>query len=211
MYSLADMRRRRRALSLLEVVIALSSAAVLLFFLFGFYRQLTVLDIEAERVQERIFARERIQLRLMQLFSKLPPENEQSPPLFYTESTPDSPSTALIFSFDQGLDPDPNLSGTVEAELLLTKSKKLELHTRPFQEKIEGRKEILAEKISSLSLYFFDPVEESWQPSWEKGKSTPTMVKLLLKEEGESQEVSFAFFLPSSQLPVKYDAKAASK
>ncbi|MBI2742285.1 MAG: hypothetical protein HYX48_00005 [Chlamydiales bacterium] len=213
------MRRRRRALSLLEVVIALSLTSILLFFLFGFYRQLTLLDVQAEKIQERISAREKTQLRLMQIFSNLPPEDEKTPPLFYTESTPEGVDLSLVFSFDQGVDTEEKLSGKVRGVLLLTKKGLLELHTLPLEGESIRRREVLMQQVNSLSFSFFDPIKESWVTSWDQeNESLPPMVKISLKEKEEVKpeldseakpevrpEISFAFFLPPSQLPTFYE------
>ncbi len=200
-------RARRRSFTLLEVVIALSLTSIALFFLFGYYHQLTVVSLEAEKIQERFSARQRLQTRLMQVFSDFPTGDKQEG-FLYTDTTSEGLNLSLIFAFNHGIDSDPLLCGQVKAMLFLARDKKLKLRILPLEGKTEEREEILIEQIDSIAFSFFDLRIDDWKSEWNKDAAAfPSMLKVILTEKtgDKKEDVSYAFFLPSSQLPVEYE------
>lgn len=215
-------KTRRRAVTLLEVVIALGLTSIVLFFLFGYYRQLTMIDLETEKVQECLSARARVQTRLMQIFASFPKEEKEGEGFLYTDTTPEGLDLSLLFAFDQGIDSDPKLCGLVKAVLFLSRDKKLKLRILAIDEKTEARDEVLMENVKSLAFSFFDPAEEKWESDWKKdAASFPSMIKVILTEIEKKKEpvdeetpkklgasdnsIQYAFFLPASQLAVEYE------
>src|SRR5262245_4836154 len=100
-------RKKRRPITLLEVTIALFLTSFVVVFLFGFFREISMENIDAGRLDEKVFSLEKTEMRLAALFSAIPEEEKDNPPLFYTES---KRGTELIFSFDSGIDKDPLFS-----------------------------------------------------------------------------------------------------
>ena len=198
-------KRKKQALSLLEVVIALALTSVVLLFLFSYFREITVADVEMQKVQEKLFARERVQLRLMQIFSNLTSDEKTS--FFYTETAPEAFGVRLVFTFENGIDEDEMLSGNVKGVLQLAKNRTLELRTLPLEGKEVGRSELLMEHVKNFSFKIFDLEKKIWQDAWpEERQASPAMIKIILEKE-EKEKVEFAFFLPASQPPVEYKEK----
>ncbi len=209
-------KTRKKPLSLLEVVIALSLTSILLFFLFGYYRQLIMVDLDVEKLQERFSARERVQTRLMQVFSSFPPLEKKDPGFLYTDTTPEGVDLSLIFAYENGLDSDPLLSGRVKGILFVSRDKKLKMRTLSLEEKAGEREEVLMESVQSISFSFLNSAEDKWDSLWAKDAAAfPAVVKLRVcednkqekKKEGdqENNKIDYAFFLPASLLPIEYD------
>jgi hypothetical protein len=195
--------KRKQPLTLLEVIIALSLTSIVLFFLFGFYRDITLGNVEAEKMQEKFFAREKVQMRLMQLFSDLLPEGEPRA-FFYTESAQDGRGMKLFASFNNGMDSDSLFSGAVSGELFLASNKNLELHFFPIREEKKERVEVLLENVHKISFKFFDIEKKIWKDQWEKkSASFPAMIEIFIEQE-KHEPLKFAFFLPAAQSPVVF-------
>ncbi len=196
------MRKKRRPLSLLEVIIALSLTATLLVILFGMFRQVTVANIEVETLQEKFFVRERMQMRLTQLFSEYETEKSNEP-VFYLDSSSESLSPKLTLSIKAKIDRDPEFCAPLKAELFISKKKNLELALSPLEEGTGRRTEFLMENVHRVSFLFFDLKKRQWVEKWPKEeKESPTMVKMVVETE-KKEKIEFAFFLPSSQNPVE--------
>lgn len=197
------MRRKRlvkRPLTLLEVTIALFLTSFLVVFLFGFFREISMENIEAETFDEKLFPLEKTEMRLGALLSAVEEEEKDKPALFYTEF---KGGNELIFSFNNGIDEDPLFSGPIRAHLGVSK-KQLELHLLPLEEDRKVRKEILMENVKNVGFSFFHLESKEWKSEWDKESgSLPVMMKVILaKEDGQTFE--FVFFLPPSTKPVIY-------
>jgi type II secretory pathway component PulJ len=196
------MHKKRRPLSLLEVIIALSLTATLLIILFGMFREITVANIEVESLQEKFFVRERMQMRLTQLFSEHETEKSNEP-IFYLDSSAESLSPRLTLSVRAKIDRDPEFCVPLKAELFLSKKKNLELALSPLEEGKGRRNELLMENVHRVFFLLFDLKERKWVETWSKEKKeSPTMVKMVVETE-KKEKIEFAFFLPSSQNPVE--------
>lgn len=193
-------RKRRRPITLLEVTIALFLTSFIVVFLFGFFREISMENIDAERLDEKIFPLEKTEMRLGALLSALPEEEKETPPLFYTEY---KGGNALTFAFDNGIDEDPLFSGTIRASLGLSK-KQLELHLLPLEEDLKTRKEILMDNVKNIEFGFFHLENKEWERGWDKESGAlPAMMKIQLTKE-DGQAIEFIFFLPPSTKPVIY-------
>lgn len=175
----------KRAFTLIEVMIGLSLSAVLLAFLFQFYTTLSKSHLELAKSKEEVLSAQRVQLRLDQVFGAV----SQS---FYTEKG------ALIFNFDNGIDPDPHFCGPVTGMLYLDEKEQLSLVT--WSHLKEPRKEILVPKVTSYRLSFFDQIDKkTWVSQWKK--EVPVMTKLVVNEK------TFLFFPFKTTETIYYDKK----
>ncbi len=189
----------RQSLTLLEVMIALSLTSVMLFFLFGFFREITVKNHEAEKIQEKFFSQEKAHMRLSGLFSEFL-EFSDAQALLYTDVKEASPS--LLGTFYAPVDADPLFSGALLATLYLSRKGALELEISPLGEEGKSKKETLLENIQEIAFSFFDLEKKVWKDKWEKGSSRfPAMIQITLTQKNKEPKLHFAFFLSSAQTP----------
>lgn len=208
------MKKRKRAITLLEVMIALSLAAILLSVVFSTYRQITMAQVKLEKTQVEVLANKTLQQRLSQLFSHLNFEKEvlkdkktERVPAIYTFNLPESKGLALILNHDNGIDPDPSFCNTVKSELYL--SLKNELCLATYSSTGAKRIEILKSHVSELRFSFFEPyAEKPYLDSWEFNKeAAPPIVKLLLFFNKKDPPLTFAFFISEADEEIVYKKK----
>lgn len=154
---------KKRPFLLLELSIALILLTGVIAILFSSYRELSVGKHKLKECRENIFNKQRLQLRLNQIFSGLK--------VFE--------STQTLFSYDNGVDIDPNFRGTIEGLFHLDKDNLL-LVTWP--ENGEPRVELLMEKVESFSVRFFDPAKGVWLDSFSTPKPFMAIVKINKEE-----------------------------
>ncbi len=191
----------KRALTLLEVVIALALTAILLSVLLSFYRQIAFSNLEAKEAKQRILYREWTQEKLTQVFSTAL-DSEEDEEGYYTLSVADGIGTALAFGYDNGIDSDPNYCDKVRAALYLNAKKELCLITWP------DRKQILYTGVQSIHFSFFDLNQLTWRSDWTKEDGLPEMLKITLYEaKYPKQPIEFAYFLPAQDQQIPYAPK----
>ena len=187
-------KRESRAFTLLEVMIALALASMLMLFLFDMYREVAVQKIAAEKLEEKQFAEQKVQMRLTEIFSKASLREDE---LFNVRGKD------IFFTFHNGVDADSRFSGEVKG-LLSHSKERLELRIRPLDGSGE-RMELLMENVKAVTYEFFDKEKErAWTPHWDnESLSIPAMIKLKITKKDE-KETEFAFFLPPANLPAEY-------
>lgn len=189
--------KKKKALTLIEVMIALVLTSILLTTLFNFYKRLFITRSDIQKCKETILQRVWTQQRLAQIFDKTLPEVEQEKGLiFFSTDHSNALGPVLYFFYDNGIDPDPSFCGPLKAMLYLSIDKKLTLST------FSGREEILCERINSLRFSFFDEKEAVWKQQWSEKEQLPLMVKMILDEN------PFVFFLPSANKMISYKKPA---
>lgn len=188
------MKKRKRPLTLLEIVIAMVLLGFLLTGLFNIYHKALRQEIQARELKQQVLRLEFIEHKVKHLFTHATK--------LYSSLHPDALGEALFLSFHSGVDPDLSRS---ERELLgmlyLNKNKELSLVSWS----LEGtpRKEILLDAIHCMQWRFFDPKKREWQGSWpSKSESAPVMVSLDLTWKGET--IPFVFFSELSSDPISY-------
>lgn len=179
---------RRRSLTLLEVVIGFALTAILLSFLFSSFRHMAKLGAKVQKGREAVHSRSIVQLRLGQLFENLNADEKKSS--FYTDKHPDSFSEALYFTFDNGIDRDPQFCGLIKAALYLNPKKELCLTL--LSEKKE-RKEVLFKRAGMLSFEFFNSEKKEWQSSWSED-APPHILRFHI-----DKELAFTFLIPGDR------------
>ncbi len=200
----------------MELLIALLLIGTMLSLLLRFFSNTLQMDRKIDAVRKEAFAREHLQIRLLHFFSSILPRStlpDTSAPSLYTLEG-EFPGLAAIF--DNGIDPDPRFSGTVQGEIALDGEKNLFLSVRPLSEspKKACRKELLLQNVQTLKFQFLSKKNEDsskgnasfdWLASWPKNRwDTPSIIRLIAKTENE--DLSFAFSLPFSQ-PITYERK----
>ncbi len=176
---------KKRPFTLIELMIGLALSAILLGFLFHFYTTLSTAHIDLAKNKEGVLSKQRVQLRLNQVLSLA------SEPFYVKEG-------ALIFKYDNGIDPHPQFCGPLTGMLYVNEKKQLSLVT--WSKEKEPRKEVLFPNVSSYAMSFFDPIEKkTWTSHWEK--KLPAMTKLAIND------FTLLFFMPDSTEILHYDKK----
>jgi len=202
-------RVKKRAISLLEVGIALFLTSILLTVVLRIFFQLPKIEKNVENTKHSYYPAEYTQAKLQSVFSKtipkknLPKHLKQHNPLELYETGEKHPSIFVIF--DNGIDPDNKYRGEVIGRIYLDFEKNLSLTIWPSDaNKEDYRKDILLKNVKSFEWEFFNPTyspigTEKLSPQWENtwtDSNLPPMIKLaILFEDGKSEK--FHFF-PSS-------------
>lgn len=196
----------------------MSLTALLLTFLFSFFAQSAKLEKRLDSARIEITARQYLQTRLQDILTSIKKESVQIP--IYTKLFPGEKQDSLLFIFDNGIDPDPDFSGTVLGRLFLDEEKNISLAIWPIEkEKIEHwRKEILFAQVSHFEFEFLVPKKETkgkiravngsleWRYQLPKEfYSVPSIIRLSIWEkQDEEKPIQFAFILPSQEPIVTY-------
>jgi len=187
--------RKKRSLTLLEIVIAITLLGILLTGLFNFFLQGLKKSITAKELKQKVLQLELFQQRLKNLFSNLDEEAG-----FLLEKHPDATGLALMVSYKQSVDPEFEMCGPLQGMIFLNKNKELCLAS--WSESGKARIEILLDKIDTFKCRLFDSEKGEWAEKWTmKNEEDPVMVAIDLKWDGK--ETPFVFFLPESE-PITY-------
>ena len=138
--------------------------------LFSSFKEFSLAKTSIRKDKELILSRQKLQLRLGQIFSSL--------------KTLKVENNACHLSYDNGIDLDKDFRGQLDAMLLIDRGR-LALVTWP--ENGEARKEILCESAKSFSFKFFDTKTGLWTPTYPEQK--PMMMKITI------DETPYPFFL----------------
>lgn len=161
---------QKRPILLMELVISLVLFGAIIGILFSSYREFSLAKIALRNDKELILNRQRLQLRLGQIFSSL--------------KTLKIEENACHLSYDNGIDLEKEFRGQLEAMLLIDKGR-LALVTWP--EKGIARKEIICESAKSFSFSFFDTKKGIWTSQFPEQK--PLMMKITI------DQTPYPFFL----------------
>ena len=158
----------------MELVISLILFGAIIGILFSSYREFSLAKIALRKDKELILNRQKLQLRLGQIFSSL--------------KTLKIEEKACHLSYDNGIDLEEEFRGQLEAMLLIDKGR-LVLVTwgEKGAEKGKARKEILHESATSFSFSFFDSKQGAWIPKFPEQK--PLMMKMTI------DQTTYPFFL----------------
>lgn len=166
-------RKKKRVMTLLEMLIGLGLIAILLSMLGFFYRQITLLDKDSEKIQRENFQLRYTESRLAKILPNAIAEHEQSKDfLFFTSNdllgllSANNPS--LVFLFDNGASADDQMANLVLARLFVDKENKLCLALWPapkrwkeYAEPIKLKKEVLLDNVETLRFLFFVPPDRN--------------------------------------------------
>lgn len=199
--------RKKRAFTLLEVILSLSLTAILMTVLMGSAAHLFFARARVESAKQEILAKMFVQERLSTIFLSLdspaPTENGLFP-----QGTPASlhseDGLSLTLWLERQIDSDPAFCGKRKGMLCVEKER---LVFKLFGKNGEVREEVLLKGVKRASFQFFDPFEEpphlvdSWK---EKTGETPSFLILTIEDFSANRKNEFAFFFPSSDNFVVY-------
>lgn len=166
------MKIQRRHITLLELLIATALTVVILSTLSYFYRQVTVINVEMDKTQNESFKKRYVENRLASVLPKSISSTDISND-FHFFSSPDlgalfkEGSDSLVFSFDNCVRLDKDMSYHVIGRLFLDTEGNLTLATWPVpkrwkeDEPIPISKEILLDHIETLEFQFYVPPQKT--------------------------------------------------
>lgn len=195
------MKRRKRPITLMEILIAMALMSVLFSALFYGYKQLSLKRLAIQKSKQQVLVKSLLFAKLTQIFAKvsLQKEDEEKKEEWVFTST----ENGLIFTYDNGIDPDPNFRGDLRAMIHLNPHKELTLVNWSKQK--EARREVLLEMVDDCAFEFFDLESKQWISSWEKDDAAlPPMVRLIINQQ------PFTFFLPKVEPIILYHSQEAS-
>jgi hypothetical protein len=162
---------KKRSVLLLELVISLVLFGAIIGILFSSYRELALAKSQLSKDKEIILTRQKLQLRLSQIFSHI--------------QTLKIDEQFCLLTYDNGWDPAEDFRGSKEAMLYIDKGR-LALVTWP--EKGTARKEILYESAHTFAFEFFDAKKGIWNAEYPAQK--PFMMKMMI-----DKNLTLPFFL----------------
>ena len=215
------LRLKKKTLILFELLIALSLVGVLITLLFSFFVESARLEKKLDAARFTITKRAELQTRLDTVFTTL--DSQASTPCLSTQKIDKEHLLNVNLIFDNGIDPDPEYSGSVEGHIYLDSENNLCLTIKPFDEKSSNsRTEVLLGNVVDFDFEFLGPKgnkkdkekpvtpELSWKKEWEglQGR-IPSMIRLQVRKKNEKEPLQFAVFLPSSDALIQYVEKKA--
>lgn len=157
--------KRKNFMTLIETMTALALLSLVLTLLFGFFKQLSDLQVLTEAKQSESFETRYVESRLSYIFQRLVNENEWHSNFYFYLDQPKSDISnypSLVFTFDNDVRAEPTFSGHIIARLYVDTKDKLCLAMWPiFSEnpKEHMQKEVLLENVNGIKFAFFMPSE----------------------------------------------------
>lgn len=221
------MIHKKRFITLLEVLIATLLTTVLLTALTFFYRDMTTLNAELDKLHIVQFQQSYIQKRLSTLLPKtIASKAKQKDFYFYTTPSING-SPSLVFTYDNGPCLNRNFAGHVLGRLFINKNNALVLASwaapSRWSEEPVLKNEILMEDVENLHFRFYIPPEHDlsktgpgnhlegitynqWYEDWPAHlKELPAMIQIRIQQKGRDKPVEFAYQLPNSNLVIIYE------
>lgn len=221
-------------MTLLEVIIAMGLLSVLLVIIFGFFRELSVLNTHTKKKLEQGFQHRYVESRLSYLFSHIVNENSTTRKFyFFTLQDEAAKHQSLAFTFDNDIVLDSAVGGDVLGRLFVDKHDRFCLAVWPLDDSENGPEksmgqvkfECFFENVHDIKFEFYaspateksiisesekGPRKGEWNQAWElEYGEMPVIVKIEIafKDKSEHYE-TFSFVLPSSENPVKFVTKS---
>ncbi len=159
-------KKKKRFVTLLETLIALSLLTVLLTIIFGFFQQMTTISNLTEIKQGEAFKLRYLEARLAFFFERIINEKEKTKREFYFYIDPttngQSHFPSLVFTFDNEIRLDPLFSSDVIGRLYVDHEHNLCLASWPIlaaNPSHHMQKEVLMENVEALSFQLYSPPE----------------------------------------------------
>lgn len=199
---------KKRAFTLIEVIISMSLLTLVITFLFGYFTKISKIEMDIENVKKIVYEKSNFHLRLMNICSQLSSKDKEN---FFAKFEKNFKTANLFFNFDNGIDPDPNYSDIIKAKIYVDKNSNLilEMFSKDTKTK-QTRKEIIYTNVTSIEYkflsysdiqmtpYLVEQVTDNlcWYNFWpETKKNIPTTFLIKINKKHD-----FVFFLPTKDL-----------
>lgn len=163
-------KKRKRPITLLEVLIGCALTALLMTALFSSFRQTSKTQGQMALIRNTLLGEALTSQRLTQIFTHLTDKD------FRYGSHSESGQFALSFTFDNGIDHDPLFCSEVMGFLYIDRQGRLCLSLKRGE---YSRVEVIESGLSSLTVAFFDLKTKTWVHSWHK-RELPLYLRLSL-------------------------------
>lgn len=172
-------KKSKRAMTLIEMLIAMGLTMVLLSTLMFFYYQITLLNFQIDKKENQAFQKLFLSTRLSEILPKtVSPNDVKKDFYFFTsymgEGDIKPGESSLVFTFDNGVKLDPHFSNHVLGRLYIDRSNRLSLAIWPSPARWEEyatppmKKEILLENVESLQFSYYVPPEKDRKNFWNR-------------------------------------------
>lgn len=153
--------QKKRFVTLLETLIAMSLLSILLVIVFSFFKEMNVLSNLTEEKQKEAFKLRYLESRLGFIFERI--VNERAGDrnfFFYCQPSSDIPSKfpSLVITYNNEIRADPYFSGDVLGRLYVDDRDNLCLLTWPLYfdgQPLEPQQEILCQNVTNLTFKFY--------------------------------------------------------
>ncbi len=159
------LRISRRPITLIEMLIAMTLTIGILMTLTFFYRQVTEIGLETDRIRAANFKKRYIETRLAKILPKAIGKTDRARDfLFFStgdEGLTKNGSQSLIFTFDNQISLDKDLTGHVLGRIYLDSKGNLFIAYWPSPKRLESwegvpmKKELLLEGVDNLAFEFY--------------------------------------------------------
>jgi hypothetical protein len=228
------LKTKRHYVTLIEVLIATVLTMILLTAITFFYRQVSLINFESEKLQKDQFRSAYIENRLSTIIPKIisPTDIHKDFYFFTSDVYAQDGNQSLVFTYDGGVQLGKDDSHHQLGKLYVYE-KKLILASwvspNNFGQNInlDFKKEILMDDVTNLSFEFYVPPtkfrgeilgasklgtdiipENYWHKTWTyRYNQLPAMIKIHLTHttNGKLIPMTFAFALPKTNLVIMYD------
>lgn len=169
----------RRHFILLEVLISMALTMILISILLIFYTNINQLNSALEKRQEYSFRKLYLSTRLASILPRALSQNDLGKDFFFftspaSDSFTKSGTTALMFSFDNGVKLDPHFANHVLGRLYLDNEGKFNLAIWPSPARWTDvtippiKKEVLLEHVENVAFEFYLPPSKNREIVWQK-------------------------------------------
>lgn len=160
---------RRRYLTLIEVLIAMALSAVLISITAYFYQQLSIVNLKMDKAQNEHFQRRYVEYRLNATLPQAVAPSNKDFHFFLTTNSEGNfleNSPSLVFTFDNCVKLNRDMTDLVIGRLYLDKEKRLTLAIWPIPKRWKENeqppmsKEVIMENVEKLSFEFYTPPDK---------------------------------------------------
>lgn len=192
---------KKKALTLIELLVALSLFSALLLFLFTTLSQYTSVGSKSRIRAEQEMDLVRFDLKVQQCLRRIEGESENIRPVYVSSETDKTPK-ALAFYYKRTLQKPYHHTGNAQGFLFLNQKHELCLASYPErgQDSLPIL-EILLSEVASWDLLFLDPKDGAWTKEWDF-PYIPDAIQIHLTRNQNSSEETFTYLL-SSTLSIK--------
>jgi type II secretory pathway component PulJ len=225
---------KRHYVTLIEVLIATVLTMILLTAITFFYRQISIINMESEKLQKEQFRSAYLEKRLSSIIPQIisPTDLHQDFYFFTSDVFAQDGNQSLCFTYNGKVKMESS-DANHQLGKLYVDNKKLILASWPSpntfgqQAYVDFRKEVLMEDVTSLSFEFYvppkkdrtdvvgssqtgtDPTPENhWHKTWNyRYNQLPAMIKIHITHQTAktTTQLDFAFAMPKSNFVIIYD------
>lgn len=185
--------RKKRSLTLLEIIMVMVLLGFLLTGLFNVFYQAMKKNVEGRELKTTLLHLELLEQKVKQLLTQTKK--------VWTAPHPEAKGEGLLIRFTPEVDLEWDRGSEIEGMLYLNADKQFCFTSWSVSGK--SRVHILLDKVEMLVCRFFDPQKREWRSDWpSKMEEPPAMITIDLTWKGK--EVPFTFFPSNAKEEISY-------